>query len=244
MNKMIIFILGYGNDDEYIERFKNIINSLHRIEYIYPFTDQNYETTLNDIIERVNDITLIGYSIGSIIALKYAKKYKNKVKKLICISIPTVFPIINKHKLRITNDEHVQPLHGNNHIKSYVFNLILYLSEYSRFICNLFYIFLNNPPKYIIKKITNQDSKYSINILKNTLLRSNVFALVKELDIKVDIIVGEFDEYCKYCEIIWDHNKNVILHRLTNGNHHELVNNPARIVDKIDFIVKKNIRYI
>lgn len=234
--KNILFILGYGNNDEYIHNFKQKLGCTYlfvKNNNIYNDID-NYMTNL-----KSDKCVVIGFSVGALIALKASRMYSAKILKLILIAIPNYFPLICNHN-------------GFKKTSSYSFPLKPKFLFDIRFCINLYKLIIKYLPFSLFIKVyryLNKDTPltvlhdiYNTNInhefIFDTILNTNVFQSIRNLSIPIHVLIGENDEFCTFSKIVHSCSSfNTILHKCQDIDHHIIYKNHSYLFDKLNCII-------
>lgn len=237
MYQNILFILGYGNNDEYIHNLKK---KLH-CTYFFVKDNKIYDY-VDDYMEKLKSeqCVVIGYSIGALIALKVSKQYSSKILKLILIGIPNHFPLICNHNGLKKTNIYSFPLKTR-----IMFDIRVFMSLY-KFIIKYFpftlfrriYGFFNkDTPLVVLYEIYK--NKINHEFVFNTILNINVFEFLRDnKNIPLHILIGSDDEYFTFSNIIHSYPSfNTILHKCQNIGHHIIYKNHSYLFDKLNCII-------
>ena len=180
-NIPVVFIHGVGLDHKMwfpqIRSFRN--NSVLVYDLLghgkTPLNKKNvnfedFSNQLNNLLNNlnINKINLVGFSFGSLIALKYAKRFKKKVNKLVLIS--TVYKRNNSEKNNV-----------RERYKKAKKNIPISNSALNRWLSSKF-IKLNPKIKKYILNTLNKNKEDHLNFLKSYKLFSYFKDNTKEIE--------------------------------------------------------------
>ena len=180
-NIPIVFIHGVGLDHEMwlpqVKSFKN--NSILVYDLLghgkTPLIKKNvnfedFSNQLNNLLNNlnINKVNLVGFSFGSLVALKYAKRFKKKVNKLVLIS--TVYKRNNLEKNNV-----------RERYKKAKNNIPISNSALNRWLSSKF-IKLNPKIKKYILNTLNKNKEDHLNFLKSYKLFSYFKDNTKEIE--------------------------------------------------------------
>ena len=180
-NIPVVFIHGVGLDHKMwfpqIRSFRN--NSVLVYDLLghgkTPLNKKNvnfedFSNQLNNLLNNlnINKINLVGFSFGSLIALKYAKRFKKKVNKLVLIS--TVYKRNNSEKNNV-----------RERYKKAKKNISISNSALNRWLSSKF-IKLNPKIKKYILNTLNKNKEDHLNFLKSYKLFSYFKDNTKEIE--------------------------------------------------------------
>jgi pimeloyl-ACP methyl ester carboxylesterase len=220
--KNYLIILGFANNKEYIINFKNLFHE-DLVYIVYPSFNKSYLEEIEVFFQSNKDIYLIGYSIGCIISLNIYPKYLKKIKKLILISPPSRFAYNYNNLL-------------NNKYLVTILKNVLSLPYFGRWLFKYIYCRTNiMVPFYIVKAFDHIDIPYNFNLLNDLLIKSNLNNLINKVDHKIDIIIGDNDDFIFVSYFLYSYFDNIIIHRM-NGDHHVLNKNYSHIYNILSII--------
>lgn len=213
---MNLFILGFGNDSNYV---KCIRNCLKNTQYFFPFEK---ESNIDEVILNINSkFNLIGFSIGCIIVLDIAKKYRDKINKVILLNIPSYNHVLWSYDIHFLK------------LAKYI-----YISC-PKFVRMYIYKYCMNPhsPNIVLQNIREYDS-FAFNVLFSKLFQENSLKKISDIQQhkQIHLISGYHDEYSFFSNFLQHHFNNVILHKYY-GDHHILINDPILFCNKIEKIL-------
>ena len=180
-NIPVVFIHGVGLDHKMwfpqIRSFRN--NSVLVYDLLghgkTPLNKKNvnfedFSNQLNNLLNNlnINKINLVGFSFGSLVALKYAKRFKKKVNKLVLIS--TVYKRNNSEKNNV-----------RERYKKAKKNISISNSALNRWLSSKF-IKLNPKIKKYILNTLNKNKEDHLNFLKSYKLFSYFKDNTKEIE--------------------------------------------------------------
>ena len=180
-NIPVVFIHGVGLDHKMwfpqIRSFRN--NSVLVYDLLghgkTPLNKKNvnfedFSNQLNNLLNNlnINKINLVGFSFGSLVALKYAKRFKKKVNKLVLIS--TVYKRNNSEKNNV-----------RERYKKAKKNIPISNSALNRWLSSKF-IKLNPKIKKYILNTLNKNKEDHLNFLKSYKLFSYFKDNTKEIE--------------------------------------------------------------
>ena len=231
-----LFILGYGNNDEYIHKLKQ------KLHCTYLFVkDNKIYNDIDDYMEKLKSekCIVIGFSIGALIALKISKEYSTKILKLILIGIPNHFPSICNHNGFKKTNSYSLPfktrLFFDIRVLINLYKLVIKYLPFSFFI-KIYSFFNKDTPLIVLYEIYN--SKINHEFIFNTILNTNVFEYIRYQNIPLHIFIGSHDEYNTFSNIIHLYPSfNTILHKCQNIDHHIIYKNHSYLFDKLNCLI-------
>lgn len=231
-----LFILGYGNNDEYIHKFKQ------KLQCTYLFVkDNKIYNDIDDYMEKLKSekCIVIGFSIGALIALKISKEYSTKILKLILIGIPNHFPSICNHNGFKKTNSYSFPLKTrilfDIRVLMNLYKLVIKYLPFSLFM-KVYSFFNKDTPLIVLYDIYN--SRINHEFIFNTILNTNVFKYIRNQNIPLHILIGSDDEYCTFSNIIHLYPSfNTILHKCQNIDHHIIYKNHSYLFDKLNCLI-------
>jgi len=208
----------------------------HISEYISVIEPFQLQNTIDDIVENLkilitqicnNPVTIIGHSWGAWLALIYATRYPNIVKKIILIGAPSfehkyVSSLLKSRKRNLTDEEFAE--------YNYFMKIINSQDNWPNdFDLKKFEYILMKADSFKLNGFTNEIVDFKLDILKNVwkeaenLRKTNVFInMANSVNCDVTIIHGNKDphSYSGVFNSLSKLNKNFKFYLLKNCGHY------------------------
>jgi pimeloyl-ACP methyl ester carboxylesterase len=229
---MFVFIFGFGNDAQYIHEFLKQFSEIPKQVILYEpgITFQEIENIIFSL--PTQKISLVGFSLGSIIALQFSEKYPSFIEKLILLGIPSYSHLIFQRKW----------------FKLMLIDTCIFLFRIcpysSRRVKRSIYKLINkNSPDCVIKNVINFDWVDAMLDLKHFLFGLDITKMILTSKHRIHIFYGQLDEFVNYGFFLDSIANNLCLH-MCEGDHHFIYKESSLLANKIKYICKNNDAYV
>lgn len=155
-----------------------------------------------------DDVTLVGHSLGALLACRLAARYPENVKQLLLLSPP-----IYLHPSHISHGPSSSAT--NAYLKMYEF-----LKTHKQFTMGNLNRLAKLSPSKVMFEITEDTWQPCIRTLENCIEKQTILTDIVEVDVPIDVFYGTLDQFIVRKNLkVLSKMRHVTLHELNNVDH-------------------------